>query len=323
VDGPSDKPLGYPPLRSGATQRVTLAVMNAATHSKIPHESKRLKQFRLSIAKGIPKFPNDKATLDVLEAKSIASLLVDYINWVSRLIPPRPRKVTIEPTLTADARWKTLSGDIKTFLEKVKRGDDVNSNLSLRASQNGFTRATSSAVPAKSRWDDKDFILNAMGYHHFHLSPIVEVAGHTKRTNEVLFAQVTKDNFFAIGIFDHSVFDSTDLTITTMSPERERLWRVFDQRNSACRVPGRIYLSSAIASSGHAIQHISLAREFAHVIRTVDPKLDNLSSRSEVFDDLPHAVVKAMKLSWHLNYLDLGLLDNTTSNFHVFRYGLL
>ena len=295
--------------------------MNADAPSTISPESKRLKQFRLGIAKIIPKFPNNKETLEVLEKKSIGSLLIDYINWASRLIPPRLRTVTIEPTLTADARWKSLSADIRIFLERVKRGDDLNPNLSLRAFHNGFTPASSSTDPSTDKWEDKDFVLNTMGYHHFHLSQIVEAAGHTKRTDEVLFAQVTKDNFFAIGIFDHSVFEPTDQTTKTMPDERERLWRVFDQRNSIGRKPGGVYISSPITTSGHAMHHTTLATEFARVIHTIDQKLDNLSSRSEVFKDLPHEVVKAMKLSWHLHYLNLGVIDKTTSTFHVFRYG--
>lgn len=296
--------------------------MNANAPSTIPLESKRIKQFRLHIAKGIPKFPNNKETLDILEAKSIGSLLIDYINWASRLIPPRPLTVIIEPTLTADTRWKALSADIKTFLERVKRGDNLNPNLSLRAFHNGFTPASSSTDPSTDKWEDKDFILNTMGDHHFHLSQIVEAAGHTTRTNEVLFAQVTKDKFFAIGIFDHSVFEPTDQTTKTMSVEKERLWRVFDQRNSRGREQGGFYISSLITTSGHSMHHTTLATEFARVIHAIDQKLDNLSSRSEVFKDLPHEVVKAMKLRWHLDYLNLGVIDRITSTFHVFRYGL-
>jgi hypothetical protein len=286
-----------------------------------PPESKRIKQLRLTIAKDIPKFPNNKETLAILEAKSLGSLLIDYINWVYRLVPPRRRSVTIESTLTADPRWKALSADTKAFLEKVKRGDDLTPHLSLRTLRYGFTPASSSTSPLTDKWEDKDFVLNTMGYHHFHLSQIVETAGHNKRTDVVLFAQVTKNKFCAIGLFDHSVFEPTEQTTRVISTERERLWKVFDERNSAGRESGSVYISSPIATSGHSIQHTSLAIEFARVICLVDQKLDDLSSRSEVFKDVPHDVVKAMKLRWALDYLNLGLLDKTTSTFYVLRYG--
>lgn len=284
-------------------------------------ESKRVKQFRLAIAKDIPKFPNDRETLAVLEAKSLGSLLVDYANWAYRLIPPRPRKVTIEPTLTCDPRWKGLSADTKALLEQVSRGDDLGPYLSLRTFRNGFTPASSATAPFTDKWEDKDFLLITMGYHHLHLSQLIEAAGHAKRTDDVLFAHVTRDTFNAIGFFDHSVFEPTDSISQPMTAERERLCGIYDRRSSMGRKPGEVYVSNPIATSGHSLHHIGLASEFARIIYSIDLRLDNLSSRSEIFSMLPHETVKAMKLKWHLHYLNLGLLDRTTSTFHILRYG--
>ena len=286
-----------------------------------PLESKRIKQFRLGVSKIIPKFPNDQATLAILEAKPLGSLLIAYANWACRLIPVRPRNIIIEPTLTADPRWKKLAEDTKALLERVRQGEDLNPNLSLRVFRNGFTPAASNIAQTTDRWEDKDFFLNTMGYHHLHLSQLIEKAGHAKRTDDVLFAQVTKDRFHAIGFFDHSVFESIDSASTTMTAERERLWGIYEKRSSLGRKPGEIYISTPITTSGHSIYHTSLAGKFASVINLIDHKLDDLSSRSEVFADVPYEVVKAMKLKWHLNYLDLGLLDKTTSIFYVLHYG--
>lgn len=295
--------------------------MATASQTAVPPESKRLRQFRLGVAKSIPKFPNDRQTLAILEAKPLGSLLIDYVNWAFRLIPPRPRTVTIEPTLTADQRWKALTTDTSVLLERVRRGDNLNPNLSLRALNNGFTPASSGTAPSTDKWEDKDFFLNTMGYHHLHLSQVIEAAGHAKRTDEVLFAQITRKEFNAIGFFDHSVFDPTDHISQAMSAERDRLWRIYEQRNSAGMVSGQVYISAPIATSGHSLRYTLLAIEFARVIHAIDPKLDDLSSRSEVFDTVPHMTVKAMKLRWHLNYLDLGLIDKTTSTFYVLQYG--
>lgn len=292
----------------------------AVAQNNIP-ESKRIKQFRLTIAQQIPKFPNDRQTLSILESKSLASLLLTYTNWAYRLIPPRPRKVTIEPSLTADPKWKGLATETRTLIERASRGDDLSPYLSLRAFRNGYTPTASNAGPTTDKWEDKDFFLIAMGYHHFHLSQVIEPAGHAKRTNEVLFAQVTKEGFNAIGFFDHSVFEATDPKAQNMTTERERLWSVYKQRSSMGRRPGEIYVTNPITTSGHALAHTSLASEFTRVIQSIDLQLDDLSSRSALFSMLPHDMVKAMKLQWHLNYLDLGLLDRAASVFHVLRYG--
>ncbi len=284
-------------------------------------ESKRVKQFRLGIAKSIPKFPNNKETLSILESKSLGLLLIDYINWASRLIAPRSRLVTIEPSLTADPRWKLLSANTKALLERVRRGDDLNPNLSLKVTRNGFTPSSSNTT-STDKWQDKDFILNTMGYHHFHLSPIVEIAGHTKRTDEVLFAKVEKNNFYAIGFFDHSVFDSTNHATKEMSKERSRLWQIFDQRNSIGLDPGSTYLSSAITSSGHTVKFVQLASDYAWLVNKVDKNLDDLSYREDLFkqNDVPINELKGMDLRWHMNFLNLGLLDRKTSKFYVLQY---
>jgi hypothetical protein len=48
-------------------------------------ESKRV-EFRLSLANHIPKFPNNRASLKVLQAKAIGPLLIDYLNWAIRCV---------------------------------------------------------------------------------------------------------------------------------------------------------------------------------------------------------------------------------------------
>ncbi|MCP1744928.1 hypothetical protein ABIF65_006581 [Bradyrhizobium japonicum] len=59
-------------------------------------ESNRVRAFRLRIAKDIPKFPNDRASLQALQSKSLRALLIDYGNWKIRYIAPRARAVVDE-----------------------------------------------------------------------------------------------------------------------------------------------------------------------------------------------------------------------------------
>ncbi|MGJ7575601.1 hypothetical protein ACSFBX_34135 [Variovorax sp. RB2P76] len=171
-------------------------------------ELKRIRNFRLGICRQIPKFPNNRETLNALEAKSLGAVLIDYANWASRFIPPRSRRVTIEPSLTADSRWKQLSTDAKALLKKASNGIDLGPHLSLRVARHGFTPNSSAFTQPADRWEDKDLFLNVMGYHYLHLSQTIEAAGHAKRTDEVLFAQVDRTTFKAIGFFDHSVFEA-------------------------------------------------------------------------------------------------------------------
>ena len=52
-------------------------------------------------------------------------------------------------------------------------------------------------------WEDKDFLLNVMGLHHFHLGLRQEKSGLMGRTVEVVFAHVSRDTVDILGLFDH------------------------------------------------------------------------------------------------------------------------
>ena len=240
---------------------------------------------------------------------SLTALLVVYLNWARRIIPPRLRNVVIEPSLTADWRWKRLRPDVQRFLEKVRAGEDLTPHHYLRVQHNGYTPAGMAAAKC-DKWEDKDFLLIVMGYHHFHLGP-ESLHSHTERTDDLLFAQVTRDKFFAIALFDHSVFDKG----AEMGAERERMWKLYHYRKSLGRAPGIYMATGPVATSGHSLDDVEMAQDYERIIRINDPKLEELQTRSAFFPDLPHEVVKAQKLSWLLYGQDLGLVDRTTETF--------
>jgi hypothetical protein len=183
--------------------------------------------------------------------------------------------VDVEPTATADPRWASLAPQITPFLEKVKKGKDLTPHLSLEPHTRGFTPAASEIGPNVDRWADKDMVLNAMGYHHFHLGTTIEAAGHVARTNEILFSQVTRERFEVVAIFDHTVFDTRISPTEPMSKERERLWKIFDERLTRGMPPRSVVMAPPIATSGHSIMFTRRAMDYAHVIREIDQKLDD------------------------------------------------
>lgn len=280
-------------------------------------EPKRIKAFRLSIAKGIPKFPNDKATLTVLEQKPLASLLIDYTNWAIRYIAPRPRAVLIEQTASNDPRWKAHEAEIQVILNKAVVGDDLTPYLSLQPHTRGFTPASGGTGSDVDRWADKDFLLNVMGFHHLHLDA---APSNQMRSDDVLFVRVDRGTFTVAGIFNHSVFEVTQ-TGSSMTTERERLWEIFDEHTTRRVPPGAVVVSSAIATSGHPIYIVQLAMNYARVVREVDPKLDDLAYVREFYRDADMQPPAKMKLKWHLQFLSLGVLDERNNLFFSLRNG--
>jgi len=161
-----------------------------------------------------------------------------------------------------------------------------------------------------------------MGYHHFHLGENIEPQGFATRTNDLLFAKVTREQFDVIAIFDHSVFDLERSANDEMRPERQRLWEVFHEHSSQGMPPGSAYIiPSMITTSGHSIHLVRLADEYSRIVRELDPKLDEKVFLAELYASAKQTVPKNPNLSWHLHVLDLGLLEGNTNTFFVFHYG--
>jgi hypothetical protein len=151
------------------------------------------------------------------------------------------------------------------------------------------------------RWADKDMLLNVMGYHHFHL----DAAPHNRmRSDDVLFAHVTRETFTVIGIFDHAVFEVDPAK--PMMAERNRLWEIFDERAARTALPGSVVVLSLIIASGHSIYLNNLSKNYARAIRETDPKLDDPRFVRCLYQQAGISVPAKPKLRWHLQYLDLG-----------------
>lgn len=281
-------------------------------------ESKRIKKFRVEIIKAIPKFPNNRETKEKLEGMPLATLLIHYLNWITRYISIKSRKIIIEPTVTVDPRWMSRKEQIKKFLDRVRAGENLTSYLSIQPNSKGYSPETSQTGLGVDRWADKDFLLNVMGFHHFHLGERLEFAGHVERTDDVLFAQVSREYFRAIGIFDHSVFEPKG---EEMSEERKRLWKIFDEHTTQGVPAGSVAVSSLIATSGHPIHVVSTAQKYSRIIHELDPKLDDPLFINELYEGGNTTVPAKSKLEWMLNFSDLLIHENRTKNVFLLQRG--
>ena len=124
-------------------------------------------------------------------------------------------------------------------------------------------------------WEHKDFLLNVMGLHHFHLGTQLETRGYMARTNTVLFGFVFRDYLEILGLFDHAVFENDE----HFPRERRRIWSAYERFRRRGVPPGSFdiggYGSMGITSAGtptvvtlRAIDHIKLIEQF-------DPLLDS------------------------------------------------
>lgn len=114
-----------------------------------------------------------------------------YFNAEKRRPDQRPRKVVLSDTFMCPenlkAGWDRLKGLIET-------GQDITPNLSALVKQ----------------LHNKDSMLNDWGVHHFHLGKNIK-GEFVERTGPLLFALITKENFYAIGVYQHGAWADAEI----------------------------------------------------------------------------------------------------------------
>lgn len=282
-------------------------------------KSKRFQRFRRRLIEELPRRPNDRKSLALLQSKRNTDLLIIYLCWRFRQIGVRPRQVVGKSRLLADTAAASLKPKIDAFINAAEQGSDLTPYLSLRALREGFVSTTQ---PQKTGWDDKDFLLNVMGFHHFHLGLQREPKGHMKRTKKVLFSHVSRDKLEILSLFDHTVFDRTQGT--QMTPERAKIWSMYvawcRSNVSVENDDARAFVTSSLTLAGTPMVVTMEAIKHIEIIRETDPQLDDPNYiKNTLYEELP--LPTRMKMQWHYNHLDLGILNVPTRDFFVLRHG--
>ena len=275
-------------------------------------EPPRIRKFRKALIKSIPRVPNDRASLVHMEQKRLSELLIDYVSWAARYVGARPRRVIIDPATQADPRWRLP--EVIAFLSKVEQGEDLTPHLSIKPHTQGYALAARQpGATSDERWSDKDFLLHAMNYHHFHLDAAGPTGGHGQGPGELIFAEVTREEFTAVAIFGHGVF-------LPSSNERDRLWALHQQVVSRSMAPGTAYIAGAIATSGHTLQSVRYADHCSYLVREIEPKLDDPDFMRSLYAH-PKDAPRQSKPEWFFHHLDLAIFDKAKPGLLIVQKG--
>jgi len=277
-------------------------------------ESKRIRKLKSELISTLPAFPNNRDTKSVLEAKHLTDLLVTYLGWKLRLITPKHRKIVVLNNTLFDPHNDLDSVEFSLLKTKIENGEDLTPYLSLKAQKQGYTPASSQL--GSDQWSDKDFLLNVMGFHHLHFKPL------PKRTDNVVFAKITRNEFAIVGVFSHDVFDSPEDVGEALNSEREKLWNLFDMYSMRGAAPNSIVIPSTVSLSGHTFQIVMLAKEYVRIIEEMDPKLDDRDYINSLYEETDLSPPPKPKLEWCIRGTDIGIYDNATDVYMVFRYGI-
>ncbi|MDH6268475.1 hypothetical protein M2360_003881 [Rhizobium sp. SG_E_25_P2] len=161
------------------------------------------------ILANLPYKIGDPATARCLQTKSTEELLIMFLNWFFRQIPPRPRTVFPSKEVTNKINQDENRHEILSLISDIKTGKSLKSRLSKAVNQ-GFvlTKNQRHKPLSTSKRPDFDLLLNDWGIHHLHLSNTVENDGFTTRTKGVMFAIFTYEEAYLIDTFDHKSWSS-------------------------------------------------------------------------------------------------------------------
>jgi hypothetical protein len=151
-----------------------------------------------------------------------------------------------------------------------------------------------------------------MGYHHFHLGMNIETTGHAARTNDLVFAEVSRDKFKVIAIFNHAVFEEG-------SAERERLTKLHDWIIFRGLPPGAGVLKAPVMSSGHAMHVALYAQRCGRLIDLVDPQLDDYLYIESIYAQGKIEPPPKPKLDWRFFHLDLAVYERVKGTAFILQ----
>lgn len=137
----------------------------------------------------------------------------------------------------------------------------------------------------------------------------------------MVFASVTRDTFEILGLFTHTVF--TDENRTQMTPERERMWAIYEARRAREVLAKPLSLGGygdlGILLSSHPVFVTRYAQRHVKIIREIDPNLDDKPYVSRLYGESGTPIKPNLK--WHYQHLDLGLLDEKAEFFGICEKG--
>ena len=170
----------------------------------------------------LANLPHDTADAKVaakLAGMDLGELVVVYHNWLSRLVPSKPRQVLRSKELVTNPLRQTFDAALAEVTNAIEKGLDLTPRLSKAVATYGYVACSSSVTR------DKDLMLNDWGVHHLHLGtgPDARDARFIQRTDELLFVMFHGDSAYLLDIVPHKHWTRQDIVriAVTNWPEAE------------------------------------------------------------------------------------------------------
>ena len=294
------------------------------------HPRPRLEFLRRELAATIPCIGDDAQARDELRAKSLPDLLIVYVNWMSRLVPARPRWLQF-----ASGFWteRALAHEraIYDLVGTIRRGEDVTPWLSKKASTHGYT-SRAGRRRRGPEWGDKDYALNAFEAHHLHLKP--------SQTSALLYVLFSRDGALAVLLGDHGSFDDGSLEEAVLRARVEHDYMVMRGAFALARettpagrnvlgrhgigtmvtVNGNVVMSHGLSTAGTSSSHGMQAMKIIRSLEAWDSLLDDDVGKREL---LGEAGLQITTPEWAFWYTDLCIKNQGSNSWTLLLPGAL
>lgn len=250
----------------------------------------------------LPSAPNDKASRAPLEAMPMRRLITAFLTWRMRLIPAKPRKVSLWSGGVTPSQFRAAEPRLKPLLEKIEVGEDLTPHLSRLVKKGVILPG---ANPA-DRGKDIDAVLTRQGLHHFHVG-VASPSSPKGRSGALVFAEVLEKEFRIVAISDHGAFADG-------SAEQLRFFAICRAYIAKDVPPGQAFMANPVEPSGHSMIVKLFAKTCEDRIERLDPLLDDPTFIDKLYTDQPTRPTK-VSLGWHFEDLRFGILEKRTEVF--------
>ncbi len=254
-----------------------------------------------------------------------------YLNWIARMIPPRPRKVRC-----ATGFWHTEVGrrrreTVAELIELIEAGGDLAPHCSGRAEHKGFAldRYDADGRLLNHKWRDKDFALNALGVHHLHLG---DDATGGSRSDDLLFVAFGRDEAVCVMVGGHRHIKEEGLpelearvleASFDVAPGRGAIempgWTPSERFQLAragftmsAVVNGQVVMSIPISNAGMRVTMMHHASRILRALAHVDELIDDPQWVGNLFEKYGDAPPTVPDFEWVLSYGNLLLRERRT-----------
>lgn len=290
----------------------------------------------------IPCKPDSSEVRRILAQKDLRDLMLVYVNYASRFVTPRPRRVAALPGWDTTPAYRAHRDAIRMVIMEILAGADLTPRLSDRVHVSGYAHPERTAKGRLRRWEDKDFALNAYGVHHLHLGPTRPDSSPVDRTRDLLYVRFDRGIAILAGVADHNAFDdgtvrrwaaglevemgrqlrgvSLDVDGSGTESTRHQLARMGVMTLEAH--DGHVVAPVAMNMSGHRSEHVRHVDRIVAAVRHFEPIIDTPDFRRAFFADAKHPAPPDPMYRWEPLYTELRLIELRTSEVRVMVDGL-